>query len=421
MKLYLIEAERDRNSLPTSDWFDKASGKFFCPSLSLPIIASLCSQDINVKIIDEKVEEIDLADLPDAVVINYKTMSSKRAYELALFFKEKKVKVLMGGLHASLMPEEAKKYCDSVVIGEAEPIWPEVVKDLTSDQLKPFYRAARLTDLSTAAAPRIDLLKTDRYLFHSIQSSRGCSLNCDFCPTREMFGGIFRTKPIQKVLEEIRAAISIEKKPIFFTDDIFGAGDGKFTLELLANLRKLNIEFSIISDFLVLNRKMVAELARSGCWYICLNLPGTCSKKEAGAIKMIQALGIDVWGYFMFGFRFHEKDVFEKAFDFVRDTGMKHVSFTVMAPYPNTNAGRKLESEGRILNRDWSLYDQAHVVFKPEKMTPEELDEGYRWIRDRIGHLSQFASTERRSLWKKFTGKCLAATLAMLPMKSKKS
>jgi len=415
MRLYFIESERDKTRPPTSDWFDISTHKFFCPSIGLLNAASLTPSDIEVKIIDEKIEEVDFNDLPDAIAISYKTMSSNRAYEIARTFREKGIKVILGGIHASLLPEEAKAHSDSVVVGEMEDTWPSLINDLRDNRLQPFYRMPKLADLSKVPVPRFELLKNGQYACHSIQASRGCSLNCDFCPTREMFGGVFRTKPVKNVLEEIRKAISIEKKPIFFADDIFCAGDERFTMELLKEIRKLKIEFFAVSDFLVLNKKIVAELALSGCRYLGLNLPGTCSSDEVKAIKMIQMLGIDVWGYFMFGFRFHEKDVFKKAYDFTLETKMRHVSFTVMTPYPNTFAGRELDKQNRILSKDWTLYDQNHVIFKPEKMNNEELEEGFKWIRENLGHLSSFSICERRPLWKIFTGRCLAAVLRILP------
>jgi radical SAM superfamily enzyme YgiQ (UPF0313 family) len=304
MKMYFIEAERDKTQSPTSNWVDPLTHRFSCPSLAPLVIASQTPKDIQIRIIDEKIEEIQLDDLPDIVAISFKTMSSRRAYELAELFRKKRVKVILGGIHASLLPEEAKDHCDSVVIGEAEEIWSSVTEDLWHNQLKPFYRMPHLTDLSKLGIPRFELLRNDSYLSHSIQTSRGCSLNCDFCPTREMFGGIFRTKSVRQVVQEIQTAISIERKMIFFVDDIFGAGDEEFTLELLKQIRKLKIEFFVISDFLVLNRKILVELGRSGCRYMALNMPGTCSRREEQAIKMIQRLGIDIWGYFMFGFRF---------------------------------------------------------------------------------------------------------------------
>jgi len=421
MKIYFIEAERDRTQPPTSDWFDTSMYRFFCPSLALPNMASLTPSDIEIKIIDEKIEDIDLSDIPDIAAISYKTMSSKRAYHLADDFRKRGTKVILGGIHASLLPDEAKKNCDSVVVGEGENLWPLIVNDLRSNQLKPLYRTNDLMDLSGLEVPRFDLLKNDKYLCHSIQTSRGCSLNCDFCPTREMFGGIFRTKPIKNVLEEIRTALSIEKKYIFFNDDIFGAGDRDFVLELLREIKKLRIEFFITSDFLVLNKKIVTELARSGCRYIALNLPGTCSPEEARAIKMIQNLGIDVWGYFMFGFRFHQNDVFKKVYEFIEKTKMRHASFTVMAPYPNTMAGKELDKQKRILSKDWTLYDQAHIIFEPEKMNVAELEKGFNWIKKELGRLSRFSSNERRSPWKTFTGRCLAEISAILPQKSRKN
>ncbi len=422
MEIHFIEAERDKDKSPTSDWFEETTGAFLCPSLGLLTIASLTPDYIRVKIIDEKIDRVDVDNVPDAVAISFKTMSSLRAYALADAFRQKKTKVILGGLHASLLPEEAKLHCDSVVVGEAEEIWPMVLNDLKSGSLRPFYHMPRLTDLSTLPTPKFGLLDTSHYLCHAIQASRGCSLDCDFCPTREMFGGVFRLKPIARVVNEIKTALAFEKKYIFFTDDIFCAGDERCTLELLKEIKKLKIEFFIVSDFLVLTKNIVIALAQSGCRYLGLNLPGTCSSEEVKAIKMIQMLGIDVWGYFMFGFKFHEKDVFRKAYDFTQKTKMKHVSFTVMAPYPNTIAGKKLDSQGRILNKDWPLYDQAHIVFKPEKMSHDELEEGFRWIKGQLGSLSHFnLEAERRPPWKIFTGRCLAGISAMLPMKSRKN
>lgn len=421
MRIHFIEAERDKTKPPTSDWFDISEKKFFCPSLAALNIASLTPETVDIKIIDEKIEDIDYKEIPETVAISFKTMASSRAYQLADSFRDRKVKVILGGIHASLLPEEAKQHCDSVIIGEAEEIWPKVIADLEQGDLQPFYRMPGLTDLSKLPLPRFELIKTDRYLCHAIQASRGCSLGCDFCPTQEMFGGVFRIKPIKKVVEEIKSALSLKKKYIFFTDDIFCAGKEDAALSLLQEIRKLKIEFFIVSDFLVLNKRIVTELARSGCRYLGLNLPGTCSNEEEKAIKMIQSLGIDIWGYFMFGFRFHEKDVFKKVREFINKTKMRHVSFTVMSPYPNTTAAKNLDSQGRILSKDWALYDQNHVVFKPEKMSAEELEEGFKELKKDLGYLSLFSAYERRPICRMFTGRCLAEILAILPKKNRKN
>ena len=388
MRLSLIEAERDINKPPTSDWFDRSTKRFFCPSLSLINIASQTPRTVKMKLVDEKFETVDWGDLPDIAAISYKTMSVKRAYELADIYKTKGTKVILGGPHASLMPQEAKMHCHSVVTGEGEEIWPQVIDDLNKNRLQDFYRAPRLVDIAGINLSRHDLLNNESYVFHSIQTSRGCSLGCDFCPTREMFGGVFRTKPVHKVIREIKHALSVEKKRIFFVDDIFCAGNETFMLDLLKKIRRLRIRFYAISDFLVLNNNLVTELAKSGCHCLCLNIPGTCRPEDEKLIDALQAAGINVWGYFMFGFPSHGPDIFEKAHDLIGRTKMRHASFTVMAPYPNTKMGISLAGQGRILSEDWSLYDQTNVIYKPDKMGPQELEKGFKWIKEKLGRLS---------------------------------
>lgn len=415
MKLYFIEAEKNTSVSPTKEWFDTVTNKFFCPSLSAVTLAALTPADIDIRIIDEKVSAVDPRDIPDVAAISFKTMSSSRAYELADLYRSKGAKVILGGLHTSLLPEEAAGHSDSIVIGEAEEVWPAIVQDLKRGSLAKRYRQEALTDLSKIPVPRFDLLQNNSYYCHSIQTSRGCSLDCEFCPTREMFGGVFRMKPLDAIEKEIRTAMSIERKPIFFTDDIFGGGNQDFTLSLLSRIRKLKIEFFIISDFLVLNKKIVIQLAKSGCRYIALNLPGTYSREEVKAVKLIQLLGIEVWGYCMFGFRFHEKDVFKRAYDFMRTVGIRHVSLTVMAPYPNTRAGKELEAQGRILSHDWSRYDQAQVVFRPAKMTETELAEGFAWIKEKLSSLCRFRSDERVGPWKTLRAHCARSIAPFIP------
>ena len=419
MKIYFIEAEKDRLNPPTSDWQDYSTGKFICPSLALPTFAALTPSNFSTKIIDEKITDIDYYDLPDAVAITFKTMSCKRAYELSNEYRKRGAKVILGGIHASLLPDEAKENSDSVVVGEGEELWPLVISDLESNQLKPFYRMENLANLSKLPIPRFDLIENDRYCYHSVQTTRGCSLDCEFCPTREMFGGIFRTKPVKNVIREIAAVLEFGNKPIFFTDDIFGGGKKDYILALLKELKKLKIEFAVISDFLVLDKDIVVSLAKSGCTHMALNMPGTCTQPEVRAVKMIQALGIKIWGYFMFGFRFHEKDVFQKVYEFIHKTKLAYVTFTVMAPYPNTFAGKRFAEENRILTTDWSAYDQAQVVCIPEKMGVEEIQEGFQWIKSELGYMSKFYSERKTPLWRCFMNKALLAISGMLPMPSR--
>lgn len=384
MRLKLIEVNNVNNieSKPYSEWRSRKDKKAACPSLALPIIASLTDSDIEVSILDEKNEVIDFNMEVNVVGISFKSMTAKRAYEIADKFRAKGVKIIMGGVHASLLPDEAVKHADSVVVGEAENTWQMVIKDIKANRLKRFYSSLEKVDLKTVPLPRFDLLQNDKYLHHAIQSSRGCSLGCEFCPTRFMFGWEFRLKDVSQVVQEIQIVQGIKKKGIFFVDDVFGAGKKDYIIELTKRLKSFMINFSIISDFKVINDvELLESLAGSGCKIISLNI-ANCTKEEEQVIKKIHSYGIETWGYFMFGFENHDETIFEKCLKFINETNMKYFTLTVLSPYPNTPLYQQFEREGRILSKDWSLYDQAHVVFKPKLMFPEALENGYRRVLD---------------------------------------
>ncbi|MFW9971578.1 MAG: B12-binding domain-containing radical SAM protein, partial [Candidatus Odinarchaeota archaeon] len=178
MKLKLVEVD-NIESAPHSQWRIEGDKRWACPSLALPIIASLTNSDIEMNIIDEKNEVIDFNIDADLIGISFKSMVAKRAYEIADKFRRRKIKVIMGGVHASLLPKEAIQHADSVVIGEAENIWHRLINDFKANKLEQFYSSSKSTDLRTIPSPRFDLLQNDKYLYHAIQASRGCSLGCE--------------------------------------------------------------------------------------------------------------------------------------------------------------------------------------------------------------------------------------------------
>lgn len=378
MKLKLVEVD-NIGSTPHSQWRIEGDKRWACPSLALPIIASLTNSDIERGIIDEKNEVIDFNIDADLIGISFKSMAAKRAYEIADKFRRRNIKVIMGGVHVSLLPKEAIQHADSVVIGEAENIWHRLINDFKANKLEQFYSSSKSSDLRTIPLPRVDLLQNDKYLYHAIQTSRGCSLGCEFCPIRFMFGWEFRHKDVSQVVQEVQTVQEIGRKGIFFVDDIFGAGEKNYIIELTKKLKPLRINFIIISDFKIINdEELLRSLAESGCKIISLNI-ANCTKEEVEIIKEIHRYGIETWGYFMFGFENHDETIFEKVVEFIKETDMKHFTLTVLAPYPNTPLYQQFDREGRILSNDWSLYDQAHVVFKPRLMSPKALENGYRW------------------------------------------
>jgi len=378
MRLKLIEVD-NVESKPDLEWWRRKDKKTVCPSLALPIIASLTCSDIEIGILDEKNEVIDFNIDVDVIGISFISMTAKRAYEIADKFRAKGVKVIMGGVHASLLPGEAIQHADSVVVGEAETVWHRLINDIKADKLRRFYSSSEKANLKTVPIPRFDLLQNGKYLYHAIQSSRGCSLRCEFCPTRFMFGWEFRLKDVSQVIQEVQRLQEIERKGIFFVDDVFGAGDKNYIIELVERLKPLKVNFSIISDFKIINNKeLLKSLGESGCKIVSLNI-ANCTKEEMKIIKKIHQYGIEIWGYFMFGFENQDETIFGKVVRFIEETNMKYFTLTVLAPYPNTPLYEQLEQEGRILSKDWNLYDQTHVVFKPKLMSSEALENGYRW------------------------------------------
>src|SRR5262249_20237597 len=166
---------------------------------------------------------------------------------------------------------------------------------------------------------------------------------------------------VERVMAEVDAVRRIDpRKDIFFVDEMFCGGVLPFQKELLAQFRKAKVNFACITDFKIITPEYIRDLARGGCRKLSINMPGTCLPQELKAVKAIQRLGIDVWGFFMFGFSFHDASVFRKVAEFVETSNMKNLTLTVMTPFPNTPMDQKVSSRNAHLSKDWSLYDQCH-------------------------------------------------------------
>lgn len=389
MKILLIETGDARENAFAQCWYTPATGRFTVPLLALPVIAGLTPGGHDVRIVDEKVRDIDFDADCDLVCFSYKTKDANRTYRYAKRFRDRGVQVVLGGVHATNAPDEAQAHADAVVVGEAEGVWARVLEDAERGALQKRYVAEKGGSLAPGGLPRFDLIENDRYCMHAIQTSKGCLVGCEFCPIFRMHGPVARHKSVQRVREEIDAVRAIDRdKMIFFVDEMFCGGQPAYQKDLLAEVRRARIDFMCISDFKVISPKYVEDLARSGCRKMSINMPGTCLPEELKAVKAIQRLGIEVWGFFMFGFSFHKPDVFQRVADFARDARMKNLTLTVLTPFPNTPAHQAALARGAKIDPDLDRYDQCHVVFEPEGMSARELEDGFHrtWdaLEDRI-------------------------------------
>uniref|UniRef100_A0A7V3RGP6 B12-binding domain-containing radical SAM protein n=1 Tax=candidate division WOR-3 bacterium TaxID=2052148 RepID=A0A7V3RGP6_UNCW3 len=362
-------------------------GKAFqLPPFSLAAVAAATPGYVNVRIIDEAIEPVDYNYPADLVGITVLTRFAPRAYQIADQFRSRGIKVVLGGLHPSALPEEAIQHADAVVIGEAEGIWETVVKDFLNNSLKKFYKNQNYPDLALVKSPRRDLFKKSRYLFTAmVQTSRGCPFDCNFCSVTKFFGGKFRTRPVECVIKEIR---SLKSKFIGFSDDnIFG--NRIYARKLFNALKYEGVIWMAQSSINIADDPELLHLAaRSGCKGLFIGLESADAESLAQMQKGFQKPqkykdyiarlhdeGIGVMGAFVLGNDNEDESIFEKTLEFAKKIKLDLAQFSILTPYPGTKLFNRLLKENRIFNFDWSKYDAGNAVFKPLKMTAEKLKE----------------------------------------------
>jgi len=383
------------------------------PPLTLPALAALTPPGIDVIVTEEETEEIVYKDDVDLAGISFVTPTAPRAFEIAEKYRKRGTKVVLGGMHASALPDEAIDHADSVVIGEAENVWQQVIQYFRSNRLKRFYRSDTLANLCELPIPRRDLQKKMMtFSPYSIQTTRGCPFFCDFCIVTAFFGNSFRFRPIPEVIEEIE--MSGKKNWIFVDDNIIGHKE--YARKLFQELAHLKIRW-VGQSSLLLGRddtlmKMAAE---SGCVGLFIGFESLSSQNLRSihkdfnkvehfedSIKKLHDHGILVQASFIFGLDYDDKHVFEKTVAFLIRNKIAAVSFSILTPFPGSKLHERFEKEGRIISRDWSKYDYETVVYKPKWMTPEELEEGKRWAgREFYSNpsiLSRFSANRRHPL-----------------------
>jgi radical SAM superfamily enzyme YgiQ (UPF0313 family) len=358
--------------------------------LTLTTLAALTPPDVEVKITDENVEPIDFEEDVDLVGVTGMVMHAPRAYQIAQKFRQRGIPVVMGGPHASSLPHEAKEHVDTVVIGEAEDVWEGVIEDFKNGCLKPFYKADAFCSMERLPFPRLDLLRKDAYMtINCAQTTRGCPHQCDFCHVTHFFGKTYRCRPVDEVIEEVKR---LEGDFLVFIDDNI-AGNRRYAKELFTRLKPLKKKWaSQASMTLTRDPELLKLAAESGCVSLFIGVESLSEEnlKDVNkafnqvhqleeAMKAVHDHDIMVVAGLIFGLDHDDEGVFERTLRFCERNRIELPSFFLLTPLPGTALFQRMESEGRLLHKDWAQYNGATVVFKPRLMTEETLQRGFNW------------------------------------------
>jgi len=361
--------------------------------INLPIIAGLTPNNFTVKIIDENIQDIDFSDIPDVVGITGMTAVINRAYEIADLYKKMGTKVILGGIHVSMLPDEALKHADAIVIGEVENIWGTLLSDLTNNQLKNIYKGS-VYDLSTTtgSVKRTIINKKAYSMPNPIMTSRGCPHNCTYCSVTQFYGYKFRHKPVETIIKEIK---EIDDKWIAFIDDNI-YGDIRHAKELFKKMIPLKIKWVGQGDMRIAkNPELLGLVRESGCEWLFIGIETISTKnlkfinksfntgdQYQESIKKIKSTGIKIFGSFIFGLENDDEDVFEHTVQFGINNRLDGANFYILTPFPGTELFKQMEKENLLLHKDWSKYDANHAVFRHKKLSKQQLEDGLIYAYD---------------------------------------
>ncbi len=372
--------------------------------LGLGIIAALTPDNWEVELIDENFTDFKYQDA-DLVGITAFTATATRAYEIARVYHRKKIPTVIGGIHASMLPDEALRYVDTVVIGEAENIWPRLIKDFEKGTLKRVYQGKR-PDLGHYQKPRRDLFNPG-YIFGSIETSRGCPMNCEFCSVSRFNGYQYRQRPVDDVLNELA---QLPQKKIFFVDDNL-VGYGRENIERAITLFRGMIERKIKKEWFcqasmnfAQSDRLLEYAARSGCRLVFIgvegvDVPGLKSINKKLNLKLgvenydrmfrrINRYGIAVLGAFMYGMETDTPTIIKERTDYIIEGDVDAVQITYITPLPGTRWFERLKNEGRLLYtnfpKDWEHYTFAEVTYEPGSISALELARARHQIINRL-------------------------------------
>jgi len=361
------------------------------PPLGLATLAAYLSPEDEIDLQDQHVEELNLNDYPDLVVIQVYITNAYRAYEIAKHYRNQGAYVTLGGLHVTSLPKEAAQYADTIFIGPGEETFPEFLRDFRNNQPKKIYRS-KVRTLEKMPPVRRDLIKRNQYLVpNSIVVTRGCPHHCDFCYKDAFFEGgkSFYTQKIDDALAEIDR---LPGRHLYFLDDHL-LGNAKFASGLFEGMKGMNRVFQGAATIdSILRGNLIEKAAEAGLRSLFVgfetfspenlkqsNKKQNLKKDYIKAVKRLHSLGIMINGSFVFGLDEDKQDVFKRTVDWAVNNAITTSTYHILTPYPGTKLFKDMEKEGRILTKNWDMYDTRRVVYQSKNITAEELKKGYDW------------------------------------------
>jgi radical SAM superfamily enzyme YgiQ (UPF0313 family) len=368
------------------------------PTLAMTSFAATTPEHWRIEYFDENLLQghPPCEPMPEVVGISVHLTFAQRAYELARWYRARGAKVIFGGLHVLSCPEECAPHCDAMALGDGVQLWPKILADIERNELKPRYHATYENSYAEDPAPRRAILSRNGFLTTtSLIATRGCHNRCGFC---YLSTDGLRMPYRMKRPEQVAAEFAADSQPyaVFIDNNLGSRRD--YLHSLCSALRPLNkIWSAAVSIDVTDDPSLIRNMALAGCTGVFIGFESLTDQNLSDArkktprtadyarrVRMMHDHGIQVNGSFVLGFDHDDKSVFARTADWIEENRLECATFHILTPYPATPLFRQMETEGRLLHRDWSLYDTSHCVFRPKHMTPEELEHGYAWIYQRL-------------------------------------
>lgn len=354
--------------------------------LMMAILKSLTPKNIETNFFDDRNEFINYDEETDLVVISVETYTAKRAYEISKKFKERGIKVLAGGYHPTVEPDECSEHFDSIIVGNAESVWSEMLEDFQNNQLKNRYYGEH----SFFAMPDRSIYKDKEYSSLAlVETGRGCIFSCEFCAIHSYYEKKYYRRPINEVVQDIKNS---GKKYIFFIDDNFVA-DHNYAIEICKAIEPLKIKWvSQCTITMARNEELLYWMKKSGCKMILIGYEsmnpnvlkdmGKSWRNTVGEVneltEKIHSYGIGIYATFVFGFGDDKQEVFDETIKFAKKHAFYFAAFNHLVPFPKTGIYKKLKEENRLLSEKWwldSKYPYGRISFLPKDQSPDELSQ----------------------------------------------